>query len=240
MFLVLTALHLLLFVTTLLAIKLRFCWAFLIPLNASELKNKVTFLTYFLKVRIGCELRFNLSWLYMLPLNLQKLVEQSHMSERQSVSAVPSTEPQLDWFWKFFPFFLHKKRMTKWKSIFTPTTKEPKICHALATTSAVNLKLCHMTFITKQHFVKGSSTLYWVLGNLCIIVIFICHLYQRHCTLTRNAKSIGPILIPRTVSTSKHLKNIEWNLYQRPGTHTLNLNSIGPISIPRNIFMSEH
>ena len=24
----------------------------------------------------------------------------------------------------------------------TPTTKEPKICHALATTSAFNLKLC--------------------------------------------------------------------------------------------------
>ena len=24
-----------------------------------------------------------------------------------------------------------------------PTTKEPKICHALATTSAFNLKLCH-------------------------------------------------------------------------------------------------
>ena len=29
------------------------------------------------------------------------------------------------------------------KSILTPTTKEPKICHALATTSAFHLKLCH-------------------------------------------------------------------------------------------------
>ena len=34
--------------------------------------------------------------------------------------------------------------MTTCKSILTPTTKEPKICHALATTSAFNLKLCHI------------------------------------------------------------------------------------------------
>ena len=33
--------------------------------------------------------------------------------------------------------------MTTCKIIFTPTTKEPKICHALATASALNLKLCH-------------------------------------------------------------------------------------------------
>ena len=32
--------------------------------------------------------------------------------------------------------------MTTCKIILTPTTKEPKICHALATTSAFNLKLC--------------------------------------------------------------------------------------------------
>ena len=32
----------------------------------------------------------------MLQLNLQKLVEKSHMLERQSVSAVPNAEPQLD------------------------------------------------------------------------------------------------------------------------------------------------
>ena len=41
----------------------------------------------------------------MLQLNLQKSVEKSHMSERQSVSAVPNAEPQLDWFWTFFSFF---------------------------------------------------------------------------------------------------------------------------------------
>ena len=35
--------------------------------------------------------------------------------------------------------------MTTCKSILTPTTKEPKICHALATTSAFNLKLCLKT-----------------------------------------------------------------------------------------------
>ena len=28
------------------------------------------------------------------------------------------------------------------KIILTPTTKEPKICHALASTSVFNLKLC--------------------------------------------------------------------------------------------------
>ena len=32
--------------------------------------------------------------------------------------------------------------MKKCKSILTPATKEPEICHALATTSAFNLKLC--------------------------------------------------------------------------------------------------
>ena len=42
----------------------------------------------------------------MLQLNLQKSVEKSHMSECQSVSAVPNAEPQLDWFWTFFPFFV--------------------------------------------------------------------------------------------------------------------------------------
>ena len=34
--------------------------------------------------------------------------------------------------------------MTTCKIILTPTNKEQKICHALATTSAFNLKLCHM------------------------------------------------------------------------------------------------
>ena len=48
----------------------------------------------------------------------------------------------------FFPFFCKflqgtlKKRMADCKIIFTPLTKEPKICHDLATTSAFNLKLC--------------------------------------------------------------------------------------------------
>ena len=34
--------------------------------------------------------------------------------------------------------------MTTCKIILTPTTKEPKICHALAITFAFNLKLCLM------------------------------------------------------------------------------------------------
>ena len=40
-------------------------------------------------------------------------------------------------------FLYIKKRMTAIKIILTPTTKEPKVCHAMATTSAFNLKLCH-------------------------------------------------------------------------------------------------
>ena len=88
----------------------------------------------------------------MLQLNLQKPGEKSHMSERQSVSAVPNAEPQLDWFWTFFPCYCncltrHIKRMTTCQIILIPTTKEPKICHALATTSAFNLKLCHTIFL---------------------------------------------------------------------------------------------
>ena len=73
------------------------------------------------------------------------------MSKCQSVSAVPNAEQQLDWFWTFFPFFFCKfltrhikKRMTTCKISLTPTTKEPKISHALAITSAFNLKLCHI------------------------------------------------------------------------------------------------
>ena len=36
--------------------------------------------------------------------------------------------------------------MTTRKIIWTPTTKEHKICDALATTYAFNLKLCHKLF----------------------------------------------------------------------------------------------
>ena len=49
-------------------------------------------------------------------------------------------------FFQFFCNFLAthiKKRLTTYKIILTPSTKEPIICHALATTSAFNLKLCH-------------------------------------------------------------------------------------------------
>ena len=87
----------------------------------------------------------------MLQLSLQKLVEKSHMSERQSVSAVLNAEPQLDWFLDIFTISLvsflqgtYKKRIKSCKIILTPTTKVPKICHALAATSAFNLKLCLM------------------------------------------------------------------------------------------------
>ena len=36
--------------------------------------------------------------------------------------------------------------MATCKIILNPTTKEPKICHDLATTSAFNLKLCLRVF----------------------------------------------------------------------------------------------
>ena len=46
--------------------------------------------------------------------------------------------------------------MTTCKVILTPTNKEQKICHALATTSAFNLKLCH----TKSIYVYSSIKLF--------------------------------------------------------------------------------
>ena len=39
--------------------------------------------------------------------------------------------------------------MTTCKIILTPASKEPKIFHALATTSAFNLKLCHILLFTR-------------------------------------------------------------------------------------------
>ena len=46
--------------------------------------------------------------------------------------------------------------MTTCKFIFTPTNKEQKNCHALATTSAFNLKLCHII----NHIDLASFTLF--------------------------------------------------------------------------------
>ena len=51
--LVLLAKELLIYVTTSLIIKVRFCQAFLAPLNAFELRNTITFCTYFFKVVIS-------------------------------------------------------------------------------------------------------------------------------------------------------------------------------------------
>ena len=46
--------------------------------------------------------------------------------------------------------------MTTCKTILTPTTKVPKICHALATTSAFNLKLCPTGNVTVQTLIPKS------------------------------------------------------------------------------------
>ena len=48
--------------------------------------------------------------------------------------------------------------MTTCKIIFTPTNKEQKNCHALATTSAFNLKLCHKKNLLKTKiFILGTK-----------------------------------------------------------------------------------
>ena len=53
--------------------------------------------------------------------------------------------------------------MTTCKIILTPTTKEPKICHALAKTSAFNLKLCLILFfLVEDPFKLHFSTLHCI------------------------------------------------------------------------------
>ena len=84
-------------------------------------------------------------------------------------------------FFHFFCKFLTrpiKKRMTTCKISLTPTTKEPKICHALAITSAFNLKLCRMRVffldaLTNEHtknfgvslLLTGRSNYPWCTWN---------------------------------------------------------------------------
>ena len=83
----------------------------------------------------------------MLQLNLQNWLKScTCLSISLSVQYLMQRHNWID-FGHIFHFFVwllqgtHKKRMTTCKIILTPTTKEPKICHALATTSAFNLKL---------------------------------------------------------------------------------------------------
>ena len=81
-------------------------------------------------------------------------------------------------FGDFFPFFckfltrhINKKRMTTCKSVLTPTTKEPKICHVLATTSAFNLKLCLMLWT-----VVGGRVGYQAWQEFCCVWLeLVCH-----------------------------------------------------------------
>ena len=56
-------------------------------------------------------------------------------------------------FYHIFCKFLKRhiqKKITTCKISLTPTTKEPKICHALVITSAFNLKMCHMGKFEKK------------------------------------------------------------------------------------------
>ena len=65
--------------------------------------------------------------------------------------------------------------MTTCKIILTPTTKEPKICHALDTTSAINLELCRIfcTFSTSSMIHHPSSIIHHPLSIIIIV--------QGHC-----------------------------------------------------------
>ena len=47
----------------------------------------------------------------------------------------------------FCKFHTRHIKKTTCNIILTPTTKEHRICHALATTSAFNLKLCHIPIL---------------------------------------------------------------------------------------------
>ena len=86
-------------------------------------------------------------------------------------------------FGHFFHFFVsllqgtEKKRMKKCKSILTPTTKEPNICQALATTSAFNLKLCEAEVLRRNHskidYLVKVKVLPWTLLNYMFYNVFI-------------------------------------------------------------------
>ena len=71
----------------------------------------------------------------------------------------------LDSFWTFFCIFFvsfqnaHTKKINTCKIILTFTTKEPKIYHALATTSAFNLKLCPIELASTNRFSCPSPLL---------------------------------------------------------------------------------
>ena len=56
--------------------------------------------------------------------------------------------------------------------MLTPTTEEPKICHALATTSAFNLKLCLKSLELRHGWFKvtnPSTSRYLIKGHYCLI-----------------------------------------------------------------------
>ena len=66
-------------------------------------------------------------------------------------------------FCKFLTRHRRKKIITTCNIILAPTTKEPKICHAMATTSAFNLKLC----------LNLSSLLWRAVQFICSVMDYI-------------------------------------------------------------------
>ena len=110
----------------------------------------------------------------MLHFNLQRSVEKSHMSESQSVSA----EPQLDWFWTFFPFFFvsflqgtSKKIMTTGKIILTPTKKEQKNGHNFCVQSQT------VSYVFSKH--RPSGPMLSKSGNVHLSVrLSVCSLLR--------------------------------------------------------------
>ena len=81
----------------------------------------------------------------MLQLTLQKMFKKLHMSKGNKYLMTNQKRR------------IKKTSMTTHKMFWTPTTKEPKINHALTASSAFNLKLCHMAFKT-NHLVKFFLT----------------------------------------------------------------------------------
>ena len=115
--------------------------------------------------------------LAILPLNASKNWSKSCTCPSVNLSVLYLMQSQ-KWiaFWHFFHFcrkFL-TTCMKTCKIILTPTTKEPNICHSLATTSAFNLKLCHISR-------RFSVFLFWIFFLLFFFFWFLCILGPPYC-----------------------------------------------------------
>ena len=72
--------------------------------------------------------------------------------------------------------------MTICKISLTPTTKEPRLCHAMATTSAFNLKLCHTESLhisyRKFAHITGLGICIYISKNINFyLVLILCDIF---------------------------------------------------------------